>query len=101
MSSRDRQVGGDHYSKHKIQPFDIIDEYGLDFYEGNALKYLLRHKGSRVEDLEKAAHYIERCIEKAKAAAPRYACYPGCNNTDPTPHVCSAYKPNPFIYTKV
>src|SRR5579859_7365880 len=38
-----RQVGGDHYTKHTLQPWDIIDAYGFDFYEGNALKYLLRY----------------------------------------------------------
>ena len=61
--ARDRQVAGDHYQRHSIQPWDIIDEYGLNFYEGSALKYLLRRKGSRVEDLHKALHYIERQIE--------------------------------------
>ena len=60
-----KQVGGLHYKKHAIQPWDIIDEYELDFYEGNALKYLLRDKsetdvGKRREDLEKAIHYIEK-----------------------------------------
>ena len=44
MRDKKQQVGGDHYSKHSIQPFDIIDEYNLDYYEGAALKYLLRHK---------------------------------------------------------
>jgi len=64
--ARNRQVGGDHYKKHKIQPWDVIDEYGLDFFEGNALKYLLREKGDRIEDLEKAAHYIEAKIARLK-----------------------------------
>lgn len=59
----ERQVGGDHYRKHAIQPWDIIDEYGLSFYAGNALKYLLRDKGSRLEDLKKARHYIDKLIE--------------------------------------
>lgn len=58
-----QQVGGDHYMKHKIQPWDIIDVYGLNFYEGNAIKYLLRRKGDRVEDLKKSRHYIEKLIE--------------------------------------
>jgi len=58
-----KQVGGDHYKKYKIQPWDIIDEYGLNYYEGNALKYLLRTKNNRVEDLQKAIHYIEKLIE--------------------------------------
>ena len=64
-----RQVDGDHYHRAGIQPWDVIDAYALDFYEGNALKYLLRRKPGvdRVTDLKKAAHYIERCIERAAA----------------------------------
>ncbi len=66
MKSTSKQVGGDHYRKHQIQPWDIIDEYGLNFYEGNALKYLLRRKGDRVEDLQKCIHYLERLVESEK-----------------------------------
>jgi hypothetical protein len=63
--TRDEQVGGDHYRQFTIQPWDIIQEYGLDFWEGNALKYLLRwrRKGG-VEDLRKARHYLDHLIEK-------------------------------------
>ena len=57
-----KQVGGDHYKKYKFQVWDIVDEYDLNYYEGNALKYLLRQKGDRVEDLQKAIHYIEKEI---------------------------------------
>ena len=56
MTARDTQVGGSHY-QNKIQPFDIIDAWELDFYEGNVLKYLLRYRyknGS--QDLKKAQH---------------------------------------------
>ena len=64
MPDQGYQVGGDHYSRHTIQPFDIINEYDLNFYEGNALKYLLRQKGDRVTDLRKARHYIDVLIER-------------------------------------
>jgi len=63
---RKKQVGGDHYSKHAIQPWDIIEEYGLDYWEGNALKYLLRRKGPRVQDLAKAIHYLEHSLSREK-----------------------------------
>lgn len=58
-----RQVGGTHY-KRAIQPWDIISEWRLDFWAGNAVKYLLRYryKGGK-EDLEKARHYIDYLIE--------------------------------------
>lgn len=58
-----KQIGGNHYTKHTIQPWHIIDEYELDFYAGNALKYLLRYREKNgVEDLKKAQHYLEKLI---------------------------------------
>ncbi len=61
-----RQVGGEHYRDTEIQPWDIIDAHNLGYYRGNALKYLLRagKKGPAVQDLRKAIHYIEKCIER-------------------------------------
>lgn len=59
------QVGGEHYRKMPIQPWDIIDAHGLGFYAGNALKYLLRagRKGPALEDLKKCRHYLDKMIE--------------------------------------
>lgn len=67
VPASERQVGGDHYRKFKIQPWDIIDTYDLDFYEGSALKYLLRRKTDRLEDLKKARHYLDKLIEREEA----------------------------------
>lgn len=58
-----KQVDGDHYSKHTIQPWGIIDEYKLDFYLGNVIKYVLRDKGSQIVDLQKAIHYLEKKVK--------------------------------------
>lgn len=68
---RRHQVDGDHYSRHRIQPWDIIAEYDLDFWEGNALKYLLRRKAgvSRATDLRKARHYLDHCLARLDEAA--------------------------------
>ena len=64
---RDVQVGGNHYSKHIIQPIDIIREYKMDFFEGNALKYLLRYKDKNgVQDLDKAIDYINMIKDNLK-----------------------------------
>lgn len=58
-----KQVGGNHYAKHSIQPWAIIDDWGLDYYLGNVIKYVLRDKNDKVEDLQKAIHYLEKKIE--------------------------------------
>ena len=58
-----KQIGGRHYVSHKIQPWDIIDEYGLDYYRGNAIKYILRNKMDVYEDIQKAIHYLEYWLE--------------------------------------
>jgi hypothetical protein len=63
MSSK--QVGGNHYARHAIQPWHIIEEYDLDYWLGNVIKYVLRHreKGG-IEDLRKAQHYLEHSIDR-------------------------------------
>lgn len=58
-----KQVGGTHYF-NAIQPWTIIRSWNMNFWEGNILKYLLRHQGKgRKEDLEKAVHYLEYLIK--------------------------------------
>lgn len=64
MAANKKQVGGDHYLNQKIQPWDIVVANKLNFFEGNALKYLLRWKQKDgVKDLLKAKHYIDKLIE--------------------------------------
>ena len=60
-----RQVGGSHYKDCKIQPIDYIMENNLTFCEGNALKYITRHrrKGEGAKDIHKAIHYLEMILE--------------------------------------
>lgn len=64
-TARDEQVGGNHYRQFKIQPWDIWKEYGLDPWLAGVVKYTLRagHKGSKLEDLKKARHYLDAAIE--------------------------------------
>ena len=62
--TRKKQVGGTHYASHQIQPWDVILDYNLDYWTGNAVKYLLRDKLNRLEDLNKARHYIDERIRQ-------------------------------------
>ena len=59
-----KQVGGSHYQL-AIQPVDYIMENGLDYLQGNVIKYVTRYKDKNgVEDLDKAIHYIEMIKER-------------------------------------
>lgn len=64
MSANDNQIGGQHYYKKTIQPWDFIAANELGYFEGNVVKYVSRwrDKGG-VQDLHKAAHYLQKLIE--------------------------------------
>ncbi len=55
-----------HYTAGGIETIDFIEAKSLNFNLGNAVKYISRcqHKGKQIEDLQKAAWYINREIEK-------------------------------------
>ena len=60
-----KQIGGDHYRSMVIQPSEFINKNNIPFAEGNAIKYLCRHKQkNQKEDLLKAIHYCEMAIER-------------------------------------
>lgn len=67
--ARDRQEGGTHYKDMKVEPWDVVDTWPLDqrigVYRFGALKYLMRmgNKDDRIQELKKAAHYLEKLIE--------------------------------------
>lgn len=55
--------------KGGISPFTVIDAFGLDFYEGNVVKYIIRwRKKDGLADLYKARTYIDEVITRAEAA---------------------------------
>lgn len=65
MSANIKQVGGTHYSKQVIQPWDFIHANNIGYLEGNVIKYIARHKHKNgIEDLYKAKHYLEKIIEE-------------------------------------
>jgi len=63
--SLDKQVDGNHYKSMKIQPAEFINENKLLFAEGNAIKYICRHRSKGKEkDIKKAIHYLEMILER-------------------------------------
>ncbi len=74
-----RQIGGDHYVRQAIQPWQAMEawftqEQFKGFLLGNTIKYLARFnthapgKGG-LDDLRKAAHYLDRLILAVEAQA--------------------------------
>lgn len=58
------QVGGTHYSQFKYQTWDFIADFEIDYFTGNAVKYISRYKDKNGnEDLLKAKSYILKIIE--------------------------------------
>lgn len=57
-----------HYTYGKIETIDFIEDKGLNFSRGNAVKYIVRagHKADEVQDLEKARWYIDRELQRLR-----------------------------------
>ena len=53
--------GPSYYQRGSTDVWDFIREQKLNFHLGNAIKYICRagYKDSKIEDLEKAIHYLE------------------------------------------
>lgn len=72
MTARARQIGGDHYKKMGIEPWDVIDTWPIEqrigAYRAGALKYLMRMgaKDEEVQEIGKGIHYLEKLIETLK-----------------------------------
>lgn len=65
MSALETQAGGNHYKDMKIQPVVYIQANGLDYLQGNVVKYITRHKAKNgAEDIRKAIHYCQLILEQ-------------------------------------
>ena len=55
----DKQHGGSHYQKYKIQPSKFVVENELLYPEGCAIKYIIRHsdKGKETRFIESNTFY--------------------------------------------
>ena len=59
----DEQIGGDHYTKMRIQPVQFIHANSIPFIEGTIIKYVSRWKSKGgLQDLEKARHMVSMLI---------------------------------------
>ena len=65
MPANDKQVAGNHYRKYgKMQHWDVVAHFGLDYFQGQITRYLFRWKDKNgLEDLLKAGHYMEKYKE--------------------------------------
>jgi hypothetical protein len=68
MSANDKQVGGKHYGGGDMQHWDIVVKFKLDYFQGQITKYVMRWRNKNgLEDLKKAAHFLEKYIEVTEA----------------------------------
>lgn len=63
---RIHNIGNSDYSKHKIQPWDIWEEYNLDPWDADIIKRVLRNKKDEPKELDyrKIIHICEYKIHK-------------------------------------
>lgn len=80
LAAAERRIAADdavehpsHYTRGRFETIDVIEDWGLGFCLGNAVKYISRagHKdpSRTVEDLKKARWYLERHIAQLEAKA--------------------------------
>ena len=55
----------EYYSRGTTPVWNFIRDQGLNFHLGNAIKYICRagYKDSKIQDLEKAIHYLQNELE--------------------------------------
>lgn len=65
MAANDRQVGGEHYKTGGEEHWDRVWRlYGRGYFIGCITKYVERYQNKNgVQDLNKAAHFLQKLIE--------------------------------------
>jgi len=70
MDAKDVVNHPKHYTTGRIEVADAIEGLGLNFMEGNVVKYVCRHRykhaspGKQLEDLKKAKWYLDKLIAR-------------------------------------
>ena len=68
-----KQVGGDHYEKKKIQPWDVTLDWKLDPWLASVVRYISRHQDKNgIEDIRKAIHYLKYVEENYSTIKEKY-----------------------------
>ena len=96
---RDYNVGKSDYAKHTIQPWDIILEYGLNYWDGDIVKRVLRTKEGEARrlDYEKIIHICQERIRQIDMNEP---CYQGeQEDRDETTVFCPSEQDAPPVRT--
>lgn len=64
MTALDTQIAGTHYKDFSIQPVEFIVKNKIPFLDGNAIKYIVRHRAKGgADDIRKAIHYLQMILE--------------------------------------
>lgn len=71
-----KQIGGDHYVKMEVQPWDVMEailtqEEFIGFLKGNIIKYAMRQGKKGDDDADKARHYMEKLKSSNETRARR------------------------------
>ena len=54
----------EHYARFNIEPVHFIAQNKLDWFQGNVVKYVVRHDAKNgIEDLRKAIRYLQMYIK--------------------------------------
>ena len=79
------QIGGRHYKKLAIQPWDYVIANELDYFQGSIIKYVTRWRDKGwTEDLHKAKHFLDKYIVTMEEKYPHLKERP--DNGTPDPH---------------
>jgi hypothetical protein len=63
-----------HYTRGSVEVWDFIRDQGLNYFRGNAIKYVCRagfkSTGTEIEDIKKAIHYLENELHALQNSEP-------------------------------
>ena len=73
-----------YYTRGTIEVWDFIRDQELNYFLGNAIKYICRagYKDSKIDDLKKAITYLEKELENVIAIEPSHRIPPSVQYTE-------------------